>query len=477
MNTSFILQSILLALGFPLLIILLGESVERLKSSNPPLMLALKRTRQYVLPLLAVLLVNHLLALLGFKQENNWLQILESVTGIAIIFTWIALIQALLTVEREPEKKRIHVPNLLFQILYWGLILAIAYYIVSVIWKIDLSKVGISVGIASAAIALALQDTLSNLASGLLLLSAKTFQIGEWIEFEGKQGRVIDQNWWSVTLLDENKRKILIPNGLLAKATINNFGKDPLDRSITVSFSKDDPPDRVIPLLNNLITGIDTIKSAGETVVTSYGDVAIQYELWYLVLPEDAFSASAQLKRRLYYMAQRQGLKAVSNQIPETREDRYQELLDYLSSIRYFSTLDPLRLKKLADQAQFQIYGKGEWITQEGQPNDYFYIIYQGLVVIQVTDLQGQRKIIDRFMAGEVFGVTALYTDQLSQITSIAEDNVELLAIPGKYVLETIQVDSKFASDIAQFIEDRNKSIRFAKGVVEQEDELIKNYY
>ncbi|ELR99164.1 cyclic nucleotide-binding domain-containing protein [Gloeocapsa sp. PCC 73106] len=477
MEQSLVQWLILLGLGFPLLSILLGEAVERLERQSHPGAIALRQIRQYVLPPLALLLVAR--KLFNITNEAGWTQIVETLTWGAIIVAGISSINALLTINQQPLKGQIQVPNLFFQVFRGGLILTIAYHIFSSVWKIDLSQIGTSVGIASAVIALALQDTISNLASGLLLLTARPFKVGDWIEFDGKQGRVIDQNWWSVSLLYANRR-IIVPNGVLAKATIDNYGTEPIAKSISVSFSYDDSPDQVIPVLNSLVTGIDLIKSEGNAFVSSYGDFAINYELWYKVLPENNFAASSKLNQRMYYMTKRYGFtmtypitvnynfdnqQAVPSQIPQVSNNRQEELLSYLRSLAYFYTIDNLNLEKLASKAKFQVYSKDELITQEGKLDNEFYILYQGNAEVKLTDSQGRIKIINRLRAGDAFGEMALYPEEISPVTIIAGHNTEVIVIPAKEILQLIQSNSKFASEMVQFIEDRKKAVALAKSI------------
>ncbi|MEG4287142.1 mechanosensitive ion channel [Microcoleus sp. A006_D1] len=174
----------------------------------------------------------------------------------------ISLINGLLITKQQQIKWQLQVPNLFFQVARAAVILGISYHILNGVWNVSLSGLGSSIGIASAVIALALQDTLSNMVSGLLLLFAKPFKTGDWIELEGKQGRVLEQNWWSVTIAN-NLFNLNIPNGVLSKATIINYGSGSVWKTISASFSYDDHPNRVIPALNSLVEGIASIESEG----------------------------------------------------------------------------------------------------------------------------------------------------------------------------------------------------------------------
>lgn len=193
MDKSLLGWLLLLGLGFPLLSILLGEAVSRLERQQHPLAVGLRQVREYVLPPLAVLLVMQ--QVFSVADKESWVRFVQTLTWVALIVAGLSLINALLTTKKQPIKWQIHVPNLFFQVARGLVIFAIGYHIINGVWNINLSGLGSAVGIASAVIALALQDTLSNLVSGLLLLFAKPFNTGDWIEVDGKQGRVLEQNW------------------------------------------------------------------------------------------------------------------------------------------------------------------------------------------------------------------------------------------------------------------------------------------
>ena len=76
--------------------------------------------------------------------------------------------------------------------------------------------------------------------------------------------------------------------------------------------------------------------------------------------------------------------------------------------------------------------------------------------------------LIDRhFEFGEIFGEMALYPGEVSPITTTAESDVELVVISAKIVVNLIQANSKFASEIIQFIEERKKSINFIEDLTD----------
>lgn len=113
-------------------------------------------------------------------------------------------------------------------------------YILGVL--IILQTLGISItplltalGVGGLAVALALQDTLSNLFAGLQIVAAKNIQPGHYVQLESAdEGYIIDINLRSTTIRTLSNRMIIIPNNKLAASTVRNFSKPDLELSVPV---------------------------------------------------------------------------------------------------------------------------------------------------------------------------------------------------------------------------------------------------
>ena len=479
MDKTFIGWLLTLGIGFPLLFIFLGELAAILERQKHPLAIAIRKIREYTLPPLAVMLVMR--EILKISQTEGSVLLVESITLVAAILALVALLNAILTT-KQPEKLQIKVPNLFFQIARMLVILGIGYYLLTGVWGVDLAGLATALGVGSLVIALALQDTLSNLVSGLLLLIARPFKIGDWIDFDGVEARVTDQNWWSVTLKTPFSERT-VPNGTLSKASITNYGQGLVWQKISLGFSYDDHPNKVLSALSSLPDGIEAItKGSAFPIISSYGDSSINYELWYKAIPDQgAWDAGGKLLARAYYMSQREGFtmpypmqmqyaidanEGIPNKIPQVLQNRQSEMITYLRSLPYFFNLNDTQIQQLATKSRFKVYGSGELITQEGKADEGLYAIYSGRVKSSLQDSQGLIQSANQFGVGDIFGEMALYPGEVSPITSIAEDDVEAVVIPAMEITELIQTNPKFASEIIQFIEKRKKSIRIAQGVI-----------
>lgn len=118
--------------------------------------------------------------------------------------------------------------------IYKALIILIGFFIALGI--MDLSTVLTSVlgaaGVVGLAVGLALQGTLNNTFSGVVLSFMPKIQIGDWIETNDFAGYVVDINLRNVTLKTADQNIVVIPNTKIVENPFKNFSTNP--RSIAI---------------------------------------------------------------------------------------------------------------------------------------------------------------------------------------------------------------------------------------------------
>ncbi len=126
-------------------------------------------------------------------------------------------------------------------------IIKVALYLIWIL--ILLSELGISItGIVAAlsaavlAIGLALQDSLANLANGIIIVSGKYFKEGDYINVDGVEGTVRNINLLSTTILTNDNKAITLPNSHIVNNPMTNFNKEKtrrLDLLFDVDYATD----------------------------------------------------------------------------------------------------------------------------------------------------------------------------------------------------------------------------------------------
>ncbi|HQB97458.1 MAG: mechanosensitive ion channel [Candidatus Cloacimonadaceae bacterium] len=120
--------------------------------------------------------------------------------------------------------------------LIYGVILA--FVVIAAIGKLGVQTTSLVAifGAATLAVGMALQGTLGNFSSGVMLLIFRPFKVGDSVIAGGITGKVEDIGIFSTTIIPSDGRKVIIPNGKLSNDTITNFSALPT-RRIEISIN------------------------------------------------------------------------------------------------------------------------------------------------------------------------------------------------------------------------------------------------
>lgn len=476
-NSPFI-WGLFLILGFPILTIALGESIEKLKRQHNPFAKVLFNIRNWLLPPLAVLLVMR--NILEINSGYIYLNIVETLFGISLIYILILLINTILTTSGKPRKSwQIEVSNLLFQVIRGVVILGIAAYILGIVWKVDLTRLASAAGVGSLVMALALQDTLSNLVSGFLLILEAPFKIGDWIKIDDTEGEVIEINWRAVRLKTRERDVVIIPNGKLCKDTIQNYTiLDPLHVvRMKVRFSYIDAPNKVIKMLSQTAIATEGIVSnplPNINIQNYINNTAIEYEVKVCILNfTDLEEIEAEFMTRVYYAAKRYKLNLVylttivhsMKDLPSDGSINVEEIPVSLQKIPLFTSLNHQTIENLAKSTTINYFGIGERIIQAGEIDNSIYIILEGNVLLTVKDSNNQQQQVAFLSNEDLFGETALLQEEISQISATATDDLKVISIQADILRSIINEYPKLAVEINSLIQTRKQAINNAKGI------------
>lgn len=108
----------------------------------------------------------------------------------------------------------------------------------------DLTGLVAILAAAGFAIGMALQGSLGNFASGILILTLKPYKIGDWIQIDDKFGKVEEIGIFSTDVLTPGNKILVVPNSLVTDTVVTNFsekGKIRLELSVTMPYDESFP--------------------------------------------------------------------------------------------------------------------------------------------------------------------------------------------------------------------------------------------
>ncbi|AOH48694.1 mechanosensitive ion channel protein MscS [Selenomonas sp. oral taxon 920] len=187
--------------------------------------------------------------------------------------------------------------NILIGVIYaMGLLVILQYY------GISIAPILTAAGVGGMAVALALQEMLANIFSGLHLILSKQLRIGDYIRLgSGEEGRVTDITWRFTAIIPLGAgNTVVIPNKTIAGANITNFSLPTLNINISVpvgvAYDSDlATVERVtIETAKEVLARVDDNPNAEPLVrYTDFGDSSINFNV---ILPSSMFDNQGIIK-------------------------------------------------------------------------------------------------------------------------------------------------------------------------------------
>ena len=175
------------------------------------------------------------------------------------------------------------------------------------------------IGATGLALGLAFKDTLSNVASGLLLLMMRPFNVGDWVELGDESGRVLEIGLFFTKLRSPDGHHITLPNSVVANDAMENLSRDELRRMVfEVGVGYGDDLDQCEQVLLEAIGEDERLRQdpAPQVFVSSLGDSAVVFTVRAWAEQSDYWPARFALLKRI-----KQRLDQAGIQIPFPQSD------------------------------------------------------------------------------------------------------------------------------------------------------------
>ena len=172
--------------------------------------------------------------------------------AVIIVAVGILLIQLLSkTVNKILEKSKLEkaahslIRTAIRTVLYILLVLIVASGL-----GIDVTGVIALASVLTLAISLSVQNALTNVISGFMLLYTKPFSSGDFVEVAGRSGTVTEIGMAYTKLLTPDNKLVQIPNAAVVATDITNYSCTGTRRvDVTISASYNAPVDKVVAAL------------------------------------------------------------------------------------------------------------------------------------------------------------------------------------------------------------------------------------
>jgi small conductance mechanosensitive channel len=198
--------------------------------------------------------------------------------------------------------------------------------VLAVVVVAALNRVGVATtsvvaifGAAGLAVGLAMQGTLSNFASGVMLLVFRPFDLGNYVDIGGTAGTVMEIGIFATTLKSPDNIKVTVPNSQIYGATISNYnGYETRRVDMVMGIAYDDNIQTALDTIRSIIAADERVLAdpAPQIAVSNLGDSSVDIVVRPWCNAADYWNLKFDLTRRF-----KEGLESAGCSIPFPQRD------------------------------------------------------------------------------------------------------------------------------------------------------------
>jgi len=198
-----------------------------------------------------------------------------------LVFGWIGAVVARWLIKRILLKSRVDLTLVSF-VASVSYVAIMAFVVIASLGKLGMQTASFVavLGAAGLAVGLALQGSLSNFASGVLMVIFKPLQIGDYVEAGGTSGVVEEIGIFSTVLKSPDNKKIIVPNAKLTSGNIVNYSANDERRiDLTACVGYGDDIDKVKKVLEKILSEDERIlKDPAWTIgISEFADSSVNF--------------------------------------------------------------------------------------------------------------------------------------------------------------------------------------------------------
>lgn len=442
------------AVGFPVALVLLTELHNALRRRGSFLARPVHLVRNYMLPLAALLVL--LVGGLQISGESTTVRIVATVFGFVVLVLLLSGTNATLFQGAPEGTWRKRIPSIFLDVARFALIALGVGLILAYIWGANVGGLFTALGVSSIVLGLALQNSVGQIISGLLVLFEQPFQLGDWIETPTARGRVVEVNW-RATHIDTGSGLLIMPNSVLAAASFTNYSRPPGSHSlaVTTTFAVDDPPDDVIAMLNRVAATLPRLRAGSAPSSVHVGGLQYMTSI-PLSTPADDFGAKTMFLRWIWYASRRAGLHL------DEAEDEFETTERVKESVRVVAStlrLNQTEQEEILPHVRVTRYGTDEFLQRSGQVPTRMMFVVSGRVRMIATGDDDAVIDIRTLEEGDFLGQTTLTREPVTA-SAYALEEVTVVQIERAHIEDLVARKPVLLHDFGRVIEERRAHLR-----------------
>lgn len=192
-----------------------------------------------------------------WKEVPNWMRLSEQ-AALAVVVLWGVGSAGSAVIDHLADGARVRRPYLaafmpLIKKTLGAIFIAFSVLVVCETIGFEVKTFLAGLGIGGLAVALAAQDSLSNMFGSFVVVMDQPFYVGEFVAIAGHEGTVEEIGLRSTRLRTAQRTQVVLPNKTVASEVIINYSRMPQRRvDTTLGVTYDTPPEKIEQILEDL---------------------------------------------------------------------------------------------------------------------------------------------------------------------------------------------------------------------------------
>lgn len=367
----------------------------------------------------------------------------------------------------------------LFQDVFGALVfLAAAVGAIAFVLELPVRGLLATSGALAVVLGLAIQSTLNDVFSGVVLNATEPFRIGDWITIGEVEGKVVESNWRATSLLNGQGNIVVIPNSVAARTNIVNANQ-PMNShgiSVVLPIKPSVRPATVLQALANAAASSEEVLADPKPLVSvrRATNDAIEYEIVCYV---DSLSKKIAVRNELFDLAHRHLLSrgvvlhplSVADPAIAAPADEKNRLL---RNVLIFQALDDGEVGELAQKLTRHEFDADDLIYDASDTSGHeLHILARGVAKVMVPKDGGEVE-LRRLAPGDSIGQSGILAGVRTNVTVSALTRVVVFRLDKTALTPILARRPEVAREMCRLLSEHHETEKMllASPVASDED-------
>ncbi len=406
----------------------------------------------------------------------NYRAILGKIQGVIVLVCLAKLLICIIVDFVLSIRRHGDVPMLLQDAIRLAVYLIAGVASLRLVFQVDLSAVITTTTVLTAAIAFAMQTTLSNAFYGFSVQIDPIMARGNWISLPEKNmfGQIVNVGFRYVTLKTIDNNMVLVPNTIIVQSVVKTHGNsleaamEGAALTIDIGLPYELPPEQARKILLSVMAEeplvLDDPPPLARLLVLADSSMNYRLSFWIADPVQNNMVIDA-VHTKVWYALNRAGWgfpyphrQIVSTPVKSSFPEQQKTLIEGIHNSHLFDVLSEEEIKHLTESAEIKFFAPGEAAVRQGEDGSSLFFVLDGEMAVDVGGHQ-----VALLVKGRMFGEMSLLTGEPRSATVKAVSEAQLAEIRKEHIAVLFEENERLLEKLGESLNRHQEAIKLHK--------------